>query len=78
MSARRFAAVAWRPATFAVPREEAGRSPEDEARSDAGGLGGHGGDGGAGGDGAPPRRRGPRLWKALAWAIVVPVLLVGL
>ncbi|MEM5423101.1 translocation/assembly module TamB domain-containing protein [Paraburkholderia ferrariae] len=78
MSARRFAAVAWLPATFAVPPEEAGRSPEDEARSEAGGHGGHGGDGGAGGDGAPPRRRGPRLWKALAWAIVVPVLLVGL
>ncbi|MEX3919938.1 translocation/assembly module TamB domain-containing protein [Paraburkholderia sp. BR10872] len=78
MSARRFAAVAWLPATFAVPPEEAGRSPDDEARSEAGGHGGHGGDGGAGGDGAPPRRRGPRLWKALAWAIVVPVLLVGL
>ncbi|MEM5449940.1 translocation/assembly module TamB domain-containing protein [Paraburkholderia guartelaensis] len=75
MSARRFAAVAWLPATFAVPPGEAGRSPDDEARSEPGG---HGGDGGAGGDGAPPRRRGPRLWKALAWAIVVPVLLVGL
>ncbi|MCP3727331.1 translocation/assembly module TamB domain-containing protein [Paraburkholderia sp. CNPSo 3272] len=78
MSARRFAAVAWLPATFAVPPEEAGRSPDDEARGEPGDHGANGGDGGAGGDGAPPRRRGPRLWKALAWAIVVPVLLVGL
>ncbi|HTH58648.1 MAG TPA: translocation/assembly module TamB domain-containing protein [Paraburkholderia sp.] len=45
----------------------------------AGGAGGAGG--GAGGEPPadtppPPRRR--RLWKALAWAIVVPVLLVAL
>ncbi|WP_321912726.1 translocation/assembly module TamB domain-containing protein [Paraburkholderia sp. J11-2] len=80
MSARRFAASAWLPATFAVPPEEAGRSPDDDARAQPSGDGGDGGRGaGAGGDaGAPPPRRGPRLWKALAWAIVVPVLLVGL
>ncbi|WP_321961208.1 translocation/assembly module TamB domain-containing protein [Paraburkholderia sp. J7] len=80
MSARRFAASAWLPATFAVPPEEAGRSPDDDARAQPSGDGGDGGRGaGAGGDaGAPPPHRGPRLWKALAWAIVVPVLLVGL
>ncbi|MCX5543286.1 translocation/assembly module TamB domain-containing protein [Paraburkholderia sp. CNPSo 3076] len=82
MSARRLAAMAWLPATFAVPPGEAGRSPDDDARGEPGGHGRNGGAGGAGGagdnNGAPPRRRGPRLWKALAWAIVVPVLLVGL
>ncbi|WP_395067758.1 translocation/assembly module TamB domain-containing protein [Paraburkholderia silvatlantica] len=79
MSARRFAAAAGLPATFAVPPGEAGRSPGDDARGGSGGKGGNGGNGGAGdNNSAPPRRRGPRLWKALAWAIVVPVLLVGL
>ncbi|QGZ54097.1 translocation/assembly module TamB domain-containing protein [Paraburkholderia acidiphila] len=66
MSARRFDALAWLPATFAVPPGEAGRSPDGEARGESGDAG------------APPPRRGPRLWKALTWAIVVPVLLVGL
>ncbi|TDG09137.1 translocation and assembly module protein TamB [Paraburkholderia guartelaensis] len=78
MSARRFAAAAWLPAAFAVPPGEAGRSPDDEVRGEPGGHGGDGGDGGSGDERTPPRRRGPRLWKALVWAIVVPVLLVGL
>ncbi|CAD6508589.1 hypothetical protein LMG27952_00197 [Paraburkholderia hiiakae] len=78
MSARRFAALAWLPATFAVPPGEAGRSPGDEARGEPSGNGGNGERGNGGDAGAPPPRRGPRLWKALAWAIVVPVLVVGL
>ena len=84
MSARRFVARAWFPATFAVPPGEAGPSPDDEARGEPSGNGGNGEGGngarGAGGDAGapPPRRRGPRLWKALVWAIVVPVLVVGL
>ncbi|MEM5311928.1 translocation/assembly module TamB domain-containing protein [Paraburkholderia sp. JHI869] len=70
MSARRFAALAWLPAAFAIPPGEAGSGPDEEARGESGRNGGDAG--------APPPRRGPRLWKALAWAIVMPVLLVGL
>ncbi|WP_233880636.1 translocation/assembly module TamB domain-containing protein [Paraburkholderia flagellata] len=78
MSARRFVARVWFPVTFAVPPGEAGASPDDEARGEPSG-GGNGARGAGGDAGAPPpRRRGPRLWKALVWAIVVPVLVVGL
>ncbi|WP_322030521.1 translocation/assembly module TamB domain-containing protein [Paraburkholderia sp. J76] len=77
MSARRFAACVWLPAAFAVPSGEAGRGPDDEARGESNGGGDNGGATG-GNNGAPPPRRRRKLWKAIAWAIVVPVLIVGL
>ena len=90
MSARwRLVALPWLAAAFAVPPGQARGRPDDDAGRVPGGLGGSGGGGGDGdgnsgdgnGDGGaatPPPRRPRRLWKALAWAIVVPVLLVGL
>lgn len=76
MIARRLAALFRLAPAFAVPPGEPAAS--DRAEDDGGDGANGGGNGGDGDARTPPPRRPRRLWKALVWAIVVPVLIVGI
>ncbi|WP_420874520.1 translocation/assembly module TamB domain-containing protein [Paraburkholderia tropica] len=65
---------AWTP--MAAP--PGGGAPSPESPRDEDRNGDAAGESGERGDTPPPPRRPRRLWKALAWAIAVPVLLVAL